>query len=69
MSLVARITRAREAFVDGEHELGLSLLLELERELQPKRALACPTCGLTFRWPGERDRHLSVSGHGHGEAA
>jgi hypothetical protein len=66
---LAGITRAREALVDGEKELALEILLQIEGELQPKRALECPDCGLGFRWPGERDRHFAVSGHGAEEEA
>jgi hypothetical protein len=65
MSLAARITRTREALVDGESGVALAILVELERELaKPERSLRCPDCSLTFRWPGERDRHFTVSGHG-----
>jgi hypothetical protein len=70
MSLAARITRAREALVDGETELALAVLVEIESELaESERSLSCPDCSLTFRWPGERDRHFAVSGHGIEEEA
>jgi hypothetical protein len=70
VSIAARITRAREAIVDGESSVALAILAELERELaEPERSLGCPGCSLTFRWPGERDRHFSVSGHGIEEEA
>jgi hypothetical protein len=68
--MLPRITRAREALVDGEHDVALAILVELERELaESERSLRCPDCSLTFRWPGERDRHFAVSGHGIAEAA
>jgi uncharacterized membrane-anchored protein len=70
MSIAARVIRAREAIVDGESGVALAILVELERELaEPERSLRCPDCSLTFRWPGERDRHFAVSGHGIEEAA
>jgi hypothetical protein len=70
MSIAARVIRAREAIVDGEHDLAVAILLELEREIgEPERSPRCPDCSLTFRWPGERDRHFAVSGHGIEEAA
>jgi len=64
VNIAAQITHAREALADGEQDLALAILAELERELQPVRWLGCPDCQLTFRWPGQRDRHFVVSGHG-----
>ena len=69
VSLAAAITRAREAIIDGETSIAVEILAELERELEPPRSLDCPDCRLTFGWPGERDRHFVVSGHGLEEAA
>jgi hypothetical protein len=69
VSLAARVIAAREAIVDGDVGLAAEILAELERELEPARSLDCPDCGLTFHWPGERERHFAVSGHGVEEAA
>jgi hypothetical protein len=70
VSVLARITRAREALVDGDHDVALAILLELEHELQPRRStrLRCPNCPLEFAWPGERDAHVARV-HGFGDAA
>jgi hypothetical protein len=70
VSLLPRITHAREALVDGEHDVALAILVELERELQPRGStrLRCPNCPLEFAWPGERDAHVARV-HGFGEAA
>jgi hypothetical protein len=58
----ARIVAAREALTDGDYELALSILLDLERELAPiVTRVVCELCGDGFEWPGLLDAH-QVSG-------
>jgi hypothetical protein len=51
------LVRIREALVDGDTDYAMHLVsVALDHDGQP--GVACPSCGLRFRWAGERDHHL-----------
>jgi hypothetical protein len=59
------ITRALEAFQDGDSVLAVSILEAARRTLHDElvrqgRGVVCPDCGLRFGWPGRLDTHLRV---------
>jgi hypothetical protein len=63
--IVSRLIRSQEAIVDGDPELALAVLADLERDLTPRGpAYSCDSCGSRFPWPGELRRHEDVTGHG-----
>jgi hypothetical protein len=61
--LLARLIRVDEALEDGDYPFARSIVHDLLGELEPRRQpgkVACPCCALRL-WPGELDKHLSVS--------
>jgi len=63
--VVGRIVRALVALHEGEIPLATRILEDLERELREpdfERPHRCPTCGNSYRFPGELEDHLYVSG-------
>ena len=65
----ARVGAVGEALDCGDVEEARGIIADLEGELavllgENRRPFVCRTCTLTFRWPGELERHGFVSGHG-----
>ena len=58
--LASRVIAAREAVECGDRDLALGLLIDLERDVAPRRSRSRCECGRTFEWPGllfvHRDR-------------
>jgi hypothetical protein len=69
--VIARLTRALELLHDGDPAAAIRVIEDLKYELgQPDfgRPHRCPSCGNTFRWPGELTEHVR-NVHGWGTAA
>ena len=50
--LTSRVIAAREVVACGDRELALGLLIDLERDIAPRRSRSRCKCGRTFEWPG-----------------
>ena len=55
------IVAALEALEVGDQDYAVSILLGALEDGPTEQPYACPTCELTFRWPGELDHHQRFS--------